>query len=86
MDMNLHPDLEAFIRDQVKQGLYPTPAEVVTEALYLLWGRTEAQHQKLEALRRDVRIGIDEADAGELTDGEAVLARLEAEARRLSGR
>lgn len=37
MDLPLHPDLERFILEQVDGGGYDSPADVVTEALFLLW-------------------------------------------------
>ena len=39
MDINLHTDIERFIREQVSSGGYASPEEVVTEALFLLWQR-----------------------------------------------
>ncbi len=41
MQIQLHPDIETFIGEQVRAGEYRSPDEVVTEALFLLW-----QHQQ----------------------------------------
>jgi hypothetical protein len=38
----LHPDLEKCIRDLVHPDGYRSPDEVVTEALFLLWQRDQA--------------------------------------------
>lgn len=46
MRIDLHPDIEKFIGEQVRVGKYRTPDEVVTEALFLLWQRQEEQADK----------------------------------------
>jgi Arc/MetJ-type ribon-helix-helix transcriptional regulator len=42
MDIPLHPDLETFIREQVGTNGFRSPDEVITEALFLFWQRTQA--------------------------------------------
>jgi Arc/MetJ-type ribon-helix-helix transcriptional regulator len=42
MAIILHPDIETFIREQVGTNGFRTPDEVVTEALYQFWQRTQA--------------------------------------------
>jgi Arc/MetJ-type ribon-helix-helix transcriptional regulator len=42
MHIILHPDIEKFIDEQLRRGDYRSPDEVVTEALYLLWQRDQA--------------------------------------------
>lgn len=64
MEIALTPDLEALIDDQVERGNFPTPGEVVREALRLLQGQTQAREEKLTTLRRDLQSGIDELDQG----------------------
>ncbi len=43
MIIQLHPDIEAFIGEQLRAGEYRSPDEVVTEALFLLWQRQQEQ-------------------------------------------
>lgn len=42
----------------------------------------DIRHLRLEALRRQILIGIKQADRGELVDAEVVVARLEKKIRR----
>ena len=37
-----HPDIEQFVWDQIRADGYRSPDEVVTEALFLLWQRDQA--------------------------------------------
>ena len=69
MDVTLTPELEQIISDKVKSGDYSSPAEVVGEGLRLLKERDEFNRIRLEELRRDIGLGIQQADAGELVPG-----------------
>ena len=42
MEINLHPDLERYIRELVDAGGYAGPDEVITEGLFLLWLRDQS--------------------------------------------
>ncbi len=77
MSVLLARELEELIQKKVKSGQYDSPNEVVREALQLLEERDKLREIKLEELRREIQIGIDEADRGELLDGEEVFDRLE---------
>ena len=64
MNLSLTDELEAWISERVKSGLYRSSSEVVREALRLL-----KEQEELKALRRDelkamIRQGIDDLDAG----------------------
>ena len=72
MDVTLTPELEQIISEEVESGRYASPAEVVGEGLRLLKERDEVNTIRLEELRRDIELGIQQADAGELVPGEQV--------------
>lgn len=65
MNISLTPKLEALVRERVASGLYTSASEVVREALRLLEGRDELRTAKLEALRSDIALGLDQLSAGE---------------------
>jgi Arc/MetJ-type ribon-helix-helix transcriptional regulator len=50
MAINLHPDIESFVREQVGTNGFRSPDEVVTEALYQFWQRTEADETENSAV------------------------------------
>lgn len=76
MNISLTPELEQLIRQKVETGPYLSANEVVREALQLLEERDKLQALKLEELRREIRVGIDQADRGELLDGPEVFDKL----------
>lgn len=80
MNVSLTPELEGLIREKVESGMYQTASEVVREGLRLLRDRDEDRQQRLEDLRREIQIGVDEADRGELAP--LNLAAIKAEGRK----
>src|SRR5947209_1324333 len=63
MNVTLPPELEEFVNERVQSGAYSSPGDVLLDGLRLLREHAEEQ-RKLEALRRDVAVGIEEADKG----------------------
>ena len=66
MNVSLTSELEKLVNERVRTGMYSSASEVVREALRLLKERDELRRQQLEQLRRDVAIGIAQADRGEV--------------------
>ena len=86
MNVSLTPELERLVEEKVSSGQYKSASEVVRDALRLLSQRDEAHLARLEALRREVDIGIAEIDRGEGIPGPIAVAQAKAEFRRLTGR
>ncbi len=87
MNVVLKPELEKYVASKVASGSYHSAAEVVQAGLELLRGAEERETQLAE-LRREVQIGLDQAERGEgspMTSERAqavwdrAMARLEAE-------
>jgi len=57
------PDLAAFVQSEVALGKYPTEDAVVEAAVRLL----KEQEAHTEFLRREIQLGLDEIERGELT-------------------
>ena len=70
MNISLTPELEKYINNQVKTGLYHSSSEVIRAAIRLLV-KSESQNPDYENykmwLRQEVQIGLDQAKRGELT-------------------
>ena len=65
MNVSLTKELEELVNGKVKTGLYHTASEVIREGLRLLEERDRLYQVRLEELRRDVKLGIDQLDRGE---------------------
>ncbi|MEA5539476.1 type II toxin-antitoxin system ParD family antitoxin [Limnoraphis robusta Tam1] len=79
MNISLTPELEQFVRSTVKSGRYSSASEVIEAALRLLEEREMERLVRLEELRKEIRIGIEASDRGEVFDGEEVLKELREE-------
>lgn len=64
MNVSLTPQLEQFVKQKVSDGMYNSVSEVMREALRLLEEQDVLKQMKLEALRRDIQMGVDELDSG----------------------
>lgn len=76
MTIRLQVHREQFIRDMVQSGRYASEDEVIDRALQLL--EESDEQAKLAELRREIAIGIEQADRGQLApfDPHATLARI----------
>ena len=68
MEVSLSPELERRIREKVESGMYRSPDEVVDTALGLLDDHDLTRSERLEALRREIAVGIEAADRGQVQE------------------
>ncbi len=64
MNISLTPQLEGYVKQKVSTGLYHSASEVIREGLRLLEERDSIKEIKLQALRDDIRVGIQSLDDG----------------------
>ena len=78
MNVSLTPELERFINQKVQSGKYQTASEVIRDGLRLLLEREELHQKKLDDLRREIAIGIEQADQGKVAplNAKETLARV----------
>lgn len=84
MNVSLTPQLEQFVREKVDSGRYLSASEVVREGLRLLEERDRVYQARLAELQKEITIGIEEADQGDLFDGEEVMQELYEELKQAS--
>ena len=77
MNVSLTPQLEELIHHKVESGLYHSASEVVREGLRLLEERDRLRAMRMDELKAKIKLGIDQADAGEISelDVESVIHR-----------
>ena len=76
MNVSLTPELEQYVHGKVKSGRYLSASEVVREALRLLEDRDRLREIRLATLQKEITVGIEESDQGEVFNGEAVIQEL----------
>lgn len=76
MNVSLTPELEDFVNDKVRTGLYNSASEVVRESLRLLRRQDELEKLQLNELRLEIQSSIKQMDAGEGIPIETVRERI----------
>jgi antitoxin ParD1/3/4 len=65
MNISLTPELEKFLHEKVDGRLYNSASEVIHEALRLLQERDILQQHQLDELKREISLGIEQANSGQ---------------------
>lgn len=76
MNISLTPQLEKFVKSKVASGRYGSASEVIREALRLMDEVEKQRHLELEELRREIQLGIDDVERGEVYDAHEVIREL----------
>ena len=67
LTVELTEPLARFVEEAVARGGYPSASDAVKDALYVLRQEPNVHGDKLATLRREVRRGAIQADAGEFS-------------------
>jgi antitoxin ParD1/3/4 len=76
LTVTVPPELDAFIRDRIASGRFDTASDVVREGLTLLKGREREREAVVAEIRAEIAVGLEQARAGQLRDGETFFADL----------
>src|SRR5262249_10304551 len=77
MTIALTPELERLVQEELESGRYPSASDLIREALLLLKERDQLRQYRLEELRREIAVGLDEAARGELAPVDIEAIKLE---------
>ena len=66
MNVSLTSELEKLVNERVRSGMYSSASEVIREALRLLNEQEQLRRQRLEELRKEIDIGLEQANRGEV--------------------
>ena len=65
MNVSLTPELEKLVADKVASGMYQTASEVVREGLRLVKEQDVIYQMRLDDLRRELNLGLEQIARGE---------------------
>ena len=66
MNISLTKEFEHYVTQKVDSGMYHSASEVIRDGLRLMKERDELHQSKLAELRREIAIGVDQADHGQV--------------------
>lgn len=64
MNISLPQQLEEWVDNRVKSGMYQSASEVLREALRLLIEQEELKQIRAQELRRQLQVGVGQLDRG----------------------
>lgn len=64
MNVSLTPEIEKWVQSKVETGFYSSSSEVVRDALRLLHQFESEKVRKLDELRSDLQVGLEQLRAG----------------------
>jgi antitoxin ParD1/3/4 len=76
LNVSLTPELEQFVQERLASGRYQTASEVVREGLRLLELQERDRDAAYKALKAKLKRGAEQAERGEVVDGEEFLEQL----------
>ena len=76
MNVHLGPVFDEFVAGLLKTGHYQTQSEILREGLRLLKEREEVQRLRLAELRKEIAMGVDQADQGLFVDGPEAFSKI----------
>ena len=79
MDISLSPDNEKFIQSQIAAGIYKTISEAVNGIIHLAVSKSVISQEQIDALKKDIALGLEDVRLGRVHDGIAFMDKLIAE-------
>ena len=76
MNVHLGSVFDEFVAGLLKSGYYQTQSEVLREGLRLLKEREEIKRLRVAELRKEIAVGIEQADRGQFVDGPEAFAKI----------
>jgi antitoxin ParD1/3/4 len=73
MNVSLTPELEKWVQSKVETGFYGSSSEVVRDALRLLHQFESERIRRLDELRSDLQIGLEQIRAGKTREFDSAL-------------
>ncbi|MCJ2015011.1 type II toxin-antitoxin system ParD family antitoxin [Methylobacterium sp. J-076] len=67
MNVSLSPEMLAFVTHLTQSGRYASASDVVRDGLRLLEQEKAAEAEKLDALRREIEVGLSDLGSDRLT-------------------
>ena len=77
MNVSLTPEREQFIQSQLESGRYASSDELIIAGIKLLEEQERIYKGRFDELQREILIGIEASEQGEVVDGETVFRELE---------
>ncbi len=85
MNISLTPELDKFVVEKVESGSYSSISEIIREGLRLLKQQEDLKLLRLELLKQEIAVGLDQLENGEgktFESASAIIEHVKAEGRK----
>jgi antitoxin ParD1/3/4 len=76
VNVSVGKEFEEYVKGKVDSGDYASVSEVVRDGLRLMKEKDMLLEARLQALKDEIQIGIDQAERGEVVDGPTAMAEI----------
>jgi len=82
MNVSLTKELELLVKDKVRSGMYHSASEVIRAGLRLLKDQDQLYEIRLAELRKEIAVGLEQADRGQTAPMDMQAIKAEARSRK----
>jgi len=82
MNISLTQELETLVKDKVRSGMYHSASEVIRAGLRLLKDQDQLYEIRLAELRKEIAVGLEQADRGQTAPMDMQAIKAEARSRK----
>jgi antitoxin ParD1/3/4 len=79
MDLRFPEYLQVYVDDMLANGSYDTVYDLIVDAISIHRDAELTRRRKYEELKKEIQIGLDQLDRGEVVDGPQTFDRILAE-------
>lgn len=76
MNISLTSNLEKYVNDKLKTGLYSSASEVIREGLRLLMEQDLKKQERTTLLNQEIAVGLDHIKQGKVFPGKQVFKEI----------
>lgn len=84
MNISLTKELEKYVQDKVKAGMYTSASEVVRESLRIMHTYEDLQKQRVAQLNDAIAVGMQQLQRGQKVEGKKSLQKMKNKLQKLA--
>ena len=84
MNVSLTPELEKYVDDKVKSGMYISATEVVRESLRIMRSYEDLQQKRVAELNDSIETGMKQLQSGQKIEGEVSRQKMKMKINRIA--
>lgn len=84
MNISLTPDLEKYVQDKVRGGLYTSASEVIRESLRMMHSFEDIQKKRIKELDDSIAVAMQQIQRGQKVSGDESYKKMKAKIKKIA--